>query len=130
MATRRHEFYDLDLANSIISLLKPFGSRLPSLSKRANTRGNLKDLPRLLRDGASCCRTDIAGLALTKLRRITFPDVLTDAYGVFCVFQVFTLRESPPSHPKTATFAKHTDYQDFWVSFLCLSMQGREKEGR
>ena len=51
-----------------------------------------------------------------------------------CLFmnkwKLFTLRESPPAHPKTATFAKHTDCRDLWVSFVCLSMEGREKDGR
>ena len=38
----------------------------------------------------------------------------------------FTLRVSPPPHPKIATFEKHTDYRDLSASFLCLRMGGSE----
>ena len=38
--------------------------------------------------------------------------------------QLFTLRESPPSHPKTATFAKCTGYRELSVCAVCLSTGG------
>ena len=41
--------------------------------------------------------------------------------------QLFTLRESPPAHPKTATFAKSTGYRELSVCALCLSTGGRRE---
>ena len=41
--------------------------------------------------------------------------------------KLFTFRESPPAHPKTATFAKCTGYRELSVCALCLSTGGREE---
>ena len=38
--------------------------------------------------------------------------------------QLFTLREPPPAHPKTATLAKSTDYRDAPVSFPATMPRG------
>ena len=43
-----------------------------------------------------------------------------------CV-KLFTLRGSPPAHPKTATFAKCTGYRELSVCALCLSTGGRRE---
>ena len=40
---------------------------------------------------------------------------------------MFTLRESPPAHPKTAVFAKCTGYRELSVCVLCLSTGGRKE---
>ena len=41
--------------------------------------------------------------------------------------KLFTLRESPPAHPKTATIAKCTGYRELSVCVLCLSTGGRRE---
>ena len=41
--------------------------------------------------------------------------------------ELFTLRESPPAHPKTATFAKCTAYRELSVCALCLSTGGQRE---
>ena len=41
--------------------------------------------------------------------------------------EMFTLRESPQAHPKTATFAKCTGYRELSVCALCLSTGGRRE---
>ena len=41
--------------------------------------------------------------------------------------ELFTLRESPPAHCKTATFAKCTAYRELSVCALCLSTGGQRE---
>ena len=43
------------------------------------------------------------------------------------VAKLSTLRYSPAVHPKTATFAKYTDYRELLVCVLCLSTGGRKE---
>ena len=41
--------------------------------------------------------------------------------------ELFTLRESPPAQPKTATLAKSTDYRDLLVIFSATMPRGPEE---